>query len=705
MSLARSIRRLFAAGFVAVASFAGMGDMAAQSKPPNDFGESVLTQPEREALDLAREDKLLTARTQAEEILKNNPNSIVGHFVMGTALRDAEGSLPRAMAHLKKARELFEAQYGADGDGGPWRVYADTLFSIAITAGLMEDFEAELRAMDDYDKRFSPKMLAQRVWPLMKLGRYDEARKWAKAAIDTGSSFQKLRALNGLCAVEAEELKRVTNYEACLTTYKYAKAFAENGPPGAKPRSIDITVYANNAHLGALAVLKYDEAEQLAIDGTKTTAETSSNPWLRLARMYIDQGRASEAVTAAKAVQAWRARTPPSTREQFSSEDEGTIAILLLTAGEFRASLRLADRIMNRPDRRAMTSTSPEHTRGGNALLRHAVLKLGVELASERASYSSVLDAPGHLAQSAKYSALAWPDAQRVAGVLLDDQTLVNTLRVYLENGIDYVPTWMLGDLVQVIGPGVFLAGLASARQAEVEVPGYAAFYDALEAEARLAQGDEARALELARKALETLPKAEVLLKSRTAVIGALAAQSLGDTSAALGLFERAMLADPGMVRRLGASLPATFEVGGGTVAQDTADRLRKSPRLSESPNGFVVSVTADAVEVQACLRTPLGAELGCARVPIQVKPPPPQTPPASAAPADLKAERPSPPAPPKEPAERAAEAFHKALFSLKMNLSESDLRSLDGGPTATREAARERMRDLLGDKPDSDEP
>lgn len=697
MSAARWIRRGLAAGLVALATVAGTGDMSAQTPPPRDTGDGSTTVLEREALALARDDKHLSARTRAEEILKNDPDSIVGHFVMGTALRDAEGSLPRAMAHFKRAREIYERRYGdGDGEGRPWRIHAETLFSIAITAGLMEDFEAELRAMDDYDARYNPKLLAQRVWPLMKLGRYDEARTWAKAAIDSGSVFQKLRAMNGLCAVEAEEMRRVANYEACVGVYRYAKDLAANGAPALGGRVPEIAVYANNAHLSALAMLKYDEAEQFAIDGTRNQTETSSNPWLRLARMYVDQGRPAEAVSATKALQAWRVMQPPATREQFAAEDESTVALLLLAAGEARAALRLADRVIGRPDRRAMTSTSPEHTAGANALLRRAILRLSAELEAERASYASWSRAPRHRAESARLAATAWPDEQRAAGLLLDEATLVATLRVYMDNGLDYVPTWLLGDLVSILGPGVFIVALDEARRTETEVPAFAAFYDGLEAEARLAQGDEARALELAQKALDTLPKAEVLMKARVAAVGAVAAQRTGDADTALGLFERAMLADPGVVRRLGLQIPVRIQTSGGGLADETARLLESSPRLDEARDGFVLGVQAAGGEIQVCLHTPLGAEIGCSRVPITPPAPPAAAPFSAGAPSGS---APPAPPPPKPAPERAAEAFHKTVFALKMNLSESDLRSLDGGTTASRDAARGKMRELLGEE------
>lgn len=708
--LARWARRVAAAGLVALATVGGAGDMAAQTPPAKSSSEGDLTTAEAEALQLARDDKFISARTKAEAILKDDPTSIVAHFVMGSALREAEGALARSLAHLKRARELYEARYpGGVGEGRPWRVYADTLFGIAITSQLMEDFEGSLRAFDDYDDRFEPKLLSQRVWPLMKLGRYAEARDWAKRAIDSGSPSQKMRAMNGLCAVEAEEKKRVASYEACLAIYKYAKDRAAASKETDPARVPQIVVYANNAHLGALSVLKYDEAEQLAIDGSKSREETSANPWLRLARLYVDEGRAAEAVSAAKALQAWRVQQPPSTREQFRAEDESTVAMLLLAAGEAEAALRLADRVLDRPDRRAMISTNPEQTAGANALLRRAIVRLGAELAAERASSAGWKDAPVHRAEALRLSALAWPDAQRVVGALLDEPRLLATLRVYLAGGIEHVPTWLLGDLVEVLGPGVFLVALDEVRRTENEIAALGAFYDGLEAEARLAQGDEGMALLLAKKALESLPKAEVLFKARVAAVGAAAAQRAGDTPTAIGLFEQAMQADPGVIRRLGLELPVTFVVDlNSELASEAAKLLRRSPRLTEEKGGFTLQVGDAGGGLSVCLRTPLGAELGCGRVPIVVAPPAPPSAPApfaAAAPAGTAPPAKADPPPPKPAPERAAEAFHKTVFALKMNLSESDLRSLDGGTTATRDAARERMRDLIEDTPGAEKP
>ena len=76
--------------------------------------------------------------------------------------------------------------------------------------------------------------------------------------------------MNGLCAVEGEQQHSLANYEACLAVYRFAKQRLADTKEADPQRMPSIIVYANNAHLGALSVLKYDEAEQYSSDLTKS---------------------------------------------------------------------------------------------------------------------------------------------------------------------------------------------------------------------------------------------------------------------------------------------------------------------------------------------------------------------------------------------------------------------------------------------------
>src|SRR5262245_15844524 len=59
-----------------------------------------------------REDKLVRAREIGERILTSHPDAYAGHYIVGYAQHYGETNLPRALFHLRRARELFESQYG-----------------------------------------------------------------------------------------------------------------------------------------------------------------------------------------------------------------------------------------------------------------------------------------------------------------------------------------------------------------------------------------------------------------------------------------------------------------------------------------------------------------------------------------------------------------------------------------------------------------
>src|SRR5262245_6103234 len=85
-----------------------------------------------EALDQAR---WIAARELGEKVLRDNPSSYAGEFILGMALHRGEGDLARATFHLDRARKGYESRWpvaaalsGArDADLGPWRWHQATL--------------------------------------------------------------------------------------------------------------------------------------------------------------------------------------------------------------------------------------------------------------------------------------------------------------------------------------------------------------------------------------------------------------------------------------------------------------------------------------------------------------------------------------------------------------------------------------------------
>jgi tetratricopeptide (TPR) repeat protein len=638
----------------------------------------AISDPAEEAYALLIEGKLITARARADEALRQDPESITAHFVMGTVLHEAEGALARAMHHLVVARQLFERRHGADPSPDAPRSFHQMLLQhTQRLAGQMERFDEQLRLIALHDALYDPDLYGERAWTLLHLGRFDEARASARAGIDTGLPWVRSLGLNALCAIEGEAQKRQPFFDACLAALDDGRSDNEIRKKEGLPPS-PIAVDAYNASNAAYSILRFEEVEKLALEAARSPETTVANPYRILVGLYTGEGRLSEAVSAAREMQRWRMRLPASLRDQDRAETDAVLASVLLIFGEADAASRLITRAIERPDRRGMISSKHEQAMSGHALVRRALDRQKRELEAERASAEGLFDRAKSAIAAGGAGVMSLPDDERIAGMLADDERLLATFRMRVGGGM-IAPEWLFGDLIEVLGPGVVAVSVAQARAFEGSaLPELLAYYDAMDAEIALARGDEARAVEIAKRSIDALPKAEVLLKARVAAVGAEALRRRGEIAASLPLFHRAMELDPGVLRRLRLALPASVRAESGGAASLAAEMLARSPRLSPSQNGFQVALSGAPGLVRACLRSAEGAVLSCAEI----------------APKRGEAER--------DVALRLAAAFHKQAFAPRVSLTTGDLHSLDGSTTLAGQAQRERMEELLRDMAES---
>ncbi len=631
---------------------------------------------ELEALRLYNENRLLTARTKADEILRHDPDSLIGNYVLGCVLREAEGSLPRAMFHLGHAREVYETRYGLTRpQGAPWQVHREVLFAIQSLAGEMEEYDYQLHVLEFHDYLYDPDLLAEHAWPLVHLKRYNEARDFARRAIATGDAWQQSLGRNALCATEGAARQRQAQYTACLDAFRNAEQRARASTDTNPATAPHVTVHAYNAALGAWAVLRHDEVERLATEGTRRLEFTTANPWRILARLYVDEGKMAQAVDALREMQSWRVRQPANLRDQDRAETDAAVAETLLVAGEADVGARFISRALERPDRRGLVASDAEQALGAHALLRRALERTAAELSSERASWSGVADRVEHAVAGLGQRLASGVDDERVTSVLADEFRLDSTLRLYVRGGIEPLPVWLVGDLVQVLGAGVVAVALHDVRREEQANAMMTPYYDAIEAEVLLAQGEPERALQLAQRAVQSLPQSEVLLAARVAAVGAEAARAAGSDQLALGMYERSLQKDPGTLRRMGLAIPAKITVQAqGEAGERLATYLGRSPRVRDDDGGFRIAVTGNDRSLRVCMTSPNGSQMGCS---------------------DVAAERNEEP---EHLAQRAAEAFHRAAFATRVGLSTQDLRSLDGTTTTNDAAARRQMNGVLRD-------
>lgn len=604
------------------------------------------------AWEAMQDDRFVTARRLAEALLVEEPRSLRGHYVLGYALKEGEGDLPRAKEHFLEVVAIYEANFDQEPDS-PWQMHLDACKQLSYTAAAMDDREEQLAWIELHDDLYSPELVGQRVWPLMKLGRFDEAREWAAKALETDRAWQHSIAQNGLCAMEGELGHREAYYRACMDSLDAEIA-----------RGWDVSVNAHNAALAVRADLRFDELEATARKGTSGSGAEVSNPWMQLAGIHLSMGRGVDAVTDVRNMQKWRLRQPPDMRDQVRAEVEGVFATVLLAAGFPSKGMAVIDRALRYPDRQGYSSGSSDDAVVFGTLLRISMrASLREREAEARAASSWPVRWLGALADWLPDPAdLA--DRATVQAICADRERLDGLFRVFLFDGVD-LPVWMLGDTIDVLGTGVAAAALDAFRRADPE-PRFVPWQAAFAAEIAWRQGDMEAAAEQAAVAREGLPAAAVLLRARVAAIFADAAWRRGGRPLALAAYEQVMTTDPGVMRRLGLRLPATVR-GHGPVT----DALRRSPRIGAS-GAFEVSVSEGEDVVRACLLTPDGSRLGCPEVTRE-----------QGEAEDVFARR-------------ASDTLQRRLFAMPMGLSQIDLDSLDGTTTVAREAAVEALDQLL---------
>jgi hypothetical protein len=660
----------------------GDGDQAGQESQT-----AWMTQREREAVALIDKDKPVTARRLAEQLLAENPDSIAGHYVMGRVLHESEGALGRAIYHLGHARELYERRYPPSRpEGAPWRFHRELLLSISLLAGEMEEHQYQLDVLVYHDALYRPARPGEQAWPLMKLGRTAEARAAAEKARAMKDPGQRSLGLNALCAIERAGTDRAAARRACMEAYEHAARTDAQLPQVDAEHRSTLAVHAYNAAQAARAAFAPDEAEKTALAGTRRLAFTPANPWRFLVGLYVDQGRGSDAASALREMQRWRTRQPPQLRDQDRAETDAEVATVLLLAGRTEPALRLIERSIDFPDRRGLTSTEEWQERAAHVILRAAISAAHREILAE----AETVGGGGGLMAGARRGVRDWAEAETVRGMLAgDDDRLVDTLRLFGERGITPVPVWLIGDLVDMVGPGTMAAALDLVRERE-KAKELQPYWQAIEAEVKLARGDEDEAFALARAALAALPQREALMRARAAAVGAMAARELGDGARELELLAAAYQLDPSVIRRLGLSLPVRLR-GSGPEAAAVISMLERSPRLHPADRGFGIDVSSSPGMIRMCLRSPEGSELRCVPEDASAPPPPAVGP-------DGKPVKPQPVTP-----ARAVEEFHKQAFAMPLGLTGADMNSLDGSTTTAEQAVRDQVDKVLGEAVKSD--
>lgn len=555
-----------------------------------------------DALDL---NENVRARELAEQWIAREPDNPGAQFALAEVLFTVEGNLPRALFHLNRAEELtsFGSLDAAIASGNVEWHYL-TLSQLSYVHQLMGNQEQSLAYLDKIRDIYGQDVESFRGWPLIKLKRYDDARRSANRVLETSSSESaRARAWNTLCAVELASLAPVESMGACERAISEDEELSEDA-------TASDTVYLTNASEVALSLLQMTRAEEYIDRATRyLNPDSVADPWVFKLYLTMNQGRFDEARQAMERMLIWRQQQEPVVTVMNRAEHFLVSAAFLLLAGYTEDAVKLTTTALNQPDRNGSYSADDAQKDSYAALLNMMANRIAYEKRRE------VLATRGRVATAAaqfellRFRLNAWQAERRAAALFASFDVLQNRLRPYAPLDV-HIPEWVEPEIIGIVGSGVMSKLLEQAREngAFQLNDGY---YHAYQTEIAALESSPGRVLESGRQALSLLPAQEVLLRARVASRMAAAAWRREDNELAAGLIRQALSQDPSVPRRLGLSLPVSFSHDGSELALEASRYLSRSPRFHRGDSGLTVSLQSQPT-ISACLEAEPSSNLAC---------------------------------------------------------------------------------------------
>lgn len=615
-------------------------------------GETLGSIEEREARLSIDTGKVTRAREQAEKILRTEPDSAIATYVLGRVHFEAEGNLARALYLIRKSRRLLEEVYGEwPSEPAAERLHREMISAEAMTLAQMDRREEQLAVYDLFDTHYYPKRTALRIWPLLKLGRFEEARAIGERLLHDDDPDIRERAYNGLMAVEEEAGNRKASYTWGI------KALEVLGD--------DSCIIATNTALGARRAFDFPKTityDQTALKAADRTCPTS--PHAQLAAMHLVFGAYQQSLSALEALRA--VPRPPDLRVQNETVIRARFVELLLALGQFDEAEPRVREILAQPDRAGMISASSEIVELSNALLGYAVFTARMHQLEERAAVRPLMAGLSVRYEGETIAAARWRtarDAKRLAAL---PELLHKHVRPYYT---DVMP-WYGLDMLDIFGAGVMRQAVEEVRAIETDYPEAAgAFLDAYLAELAWREGDYQDAIRRGDDVLARLPDDPKLLRHRIRAWLADARRRTGDQAGARRDFAAVLDAYPTALRVLDLELPVDIDSIRGPRGDELADRLDDSPRFTHERGApFGVDIDDGGEQITICL---VAGKRRCATLEGD----------------DYEAAD--------DPLAEALDRFHDTVLSPAVELTQSDINSLDG--RAVQQDARQALDRLLG--------
>ncbi|MEE2757411.1 MAG: tetratricopeptide repeat protein [Myxococcota bacterium] len=594
-----------------------------------------------------------SARRIAEKELQRTSNqSIWANYVLGVCHSEGEGNLARGLFLVRRAKaQLIDKFSRSPVQDVVRRWHRRILMREQFVLAQLDRREEQLDILTEYDDEYKGEKSYYRIWPLLKLGRFEEARRIAHANRTSDKAYIRERAFNGLMAIEEEAGNREASYTWGLR--------------GLEDTRSQSCIIATNLALGARRTFRFAktiEHDQTALRAKDKSCPTSPNA--QLAAMYLVFGEFQQSLSALKALR--MAPRTPDMKVQNEMVIRARFVELLHALGAFEQAAVRAQEIIDEPDRAGMVSTAAETIELTNQILAWSVLNARQEQFRERASARPFFDALSERKEQFKLVRTKRSVARQAIRLASIPGNLEKVIRPYMT---DLMP-WFGADIVQVLGHGVMDRIIEEARVKETDFKDTAsAFLDAYIGEMAWRDGRYIDAIKSGQSLLKRIPKTTKLLRLRIRTWLADALVQTGQTSAANDHFHRILETYPTALRHLRVRLPATLSFS-GSRGEEIADRLQDSPRLRIDDNAsFRVRVEDRGKTIEICVEGT--KKYGCGTLALDTL------------------------EPEDEPVSAAIDAFHNDGFSPKIEMTQSDISSLDG--RAIRSDAKQAIDSLIG--------
>lgn len=544
------------------------------------------------------------ARTLTEQALREQKRPILAGYILSQVYEEAEGNFPKALYWAREATQwLVDACGSLPTEEEATQLHRDLLIAESYILGDMDRREEQIEALNQYSLIYQPPRDELKIWPLVKLGRFDEAREIGERLVQSEDQYVRSRSYNGMMAVECEARNRKSSYD-----------WGMRGHIDAKEQSC---VIALNMGLAARQCFKFEEEERfnrVALRGEDQ--DCSSSPYIQSSATYLIRGEFQKSISA---LSSWAPSTPMEWT-QSHMRVKARRAELMYGLGVWHRGLKEIHEVASFPDRAAgIDSASAEMLNLESYVLYWGLLE-GQRIADQerravRGYWAWVKDQP----QRVSHAWNQWKVKRKLLLYAAYHQNLIDLVRPYFSS----VMPWYSSLLPHVIGGGILRATLTKARELETDYPEIAgAYLEGMEAELFWVEGDHEQALSLAESAIQKIPKEAKLFIYRLRALKWAAKMKLAEAPQLDDDLHVLLSEYPVVLRSLNLSIPVEITHSGGEIAAEAAERFAQSPRftLAEGQNALSLQVEQTADRLEVCLAGLRGNRYRCAETLIDLE-------------------------------------------------------------------------------------